>query len=73
MREKAGRKSLFERLLQTPGSNGGVSGHRRKQMYLGYILETELADFASALNPEGSRVRQWKKPRMPSWVSDLSN
>lgn len=42
-------------------------------MYLGYILETELADFASALNPEGSRVRQWKKPRMPSWVSDLSN
>lgn len=53
--------------------HGGVSGHRRKQMYLGYILETELADFVSALNPEGSRVRQWKKPRMPSWVSDLSN
>lgn len=30
-------------------------------MYSGYILETELADFANALNPEGLRVRQRKK------------
>lgn len=39
----------------------GSSGDRRKQMYAGYILETELADFANALNPEGLRVRQRKK------------
>lgn len=51
------RKSLVRRLLQTPGSNGGGlhhsgnSGDRRKQMYSGYILEKELADFANALNP----------------------
>lgn len=30
-------------------------------MYSGYILEAELADFANALNPEGSRVRPQKK------------
>lgn len=67
------------KLLQTPGGNGGGldhsggSGDRRKQMDSGYILETELADFANVLNPEVSRMRQREESRMPSWVSDLSN
>lgn len=50
------RESLVGRLLQTPENNGGGpdhgggSGDRRKQMYSGYILETDLAD---ALNRGG--------------------
>lgn len=53
--------SLIGRLLQTPESSGsgpdhgGGSGGRRKQMYSGYILETEVADLADALNRRGQR------------------
>lgn len=55
------RESLVGRLLQTPESSGsgpdhgGGSGGRRKQMRSGYILETEVADLADALNRKGQR------------------
>lgn len=52
------RESLVGRWLQIPESSGGGPDHggssrgKRKQMYSGYILETEV-DLADALNQGG--------------------
>lgn len=54
-------------------SQGGGSRERRKQMYSGCILKTELADLAKALNLGlGRQVSRVRKETDASLVSDLS-